>query len=271
MLKDDIEKLIREGYLWDYVRNGSAKPRNDQGEGGPPRDIRAIFDGLHFTSETRGPQNRCLRETKEEPITTTNSSDKRLVKQFRGEIDDITFSKRDAHHVHHPYCDALIIKSMIANNNNVHRMLVNNRCSVYILYFQAFERMRLKVSNLKPSPNLVYIFTGDSVVPLGVISLLMTLGEYPRQSCVIVDFLVIDQSSTFNAVLGRPSLRELRAIISIHHLLIKFPTPHGVGEVKETSRSQGSATTKPWKQPLNRGSFMSLINGLQVRDPSMTP
>ena len=103
----------------------------------------------------------------------------------------MTFSEKDASHVRHPYCDALVIKAMVANNN-VHRILVNNKSSVDILYFQAFERMGLKVSNLKPLPNPVYGFTGDSVFPLGVISLLMTLGEYPRQSCVMVDFLVID-------------------------------------------------------------------------------
>ena len=96
-------------------------------------------------------------------------------------------------------------------NNNVHRILVDNGSSVDILYFQAFERMGLKVSDLKPSPNPVYGFTRDSVVPLGVISLPMTMGEYPRQSCVMEDFLVIGQPSAFNAVLGRPSLKELRA------------------------------------------------------------
>ena len=48
----------------------------------------------------------------------------------------------------------------------------------------------------------------------------------------MADFLVIDQPSVFNAVLGRPSLRELRAITSIHHLLMKFPAPRGVGKVK---------------------------------------
>ena len=61
----------------------------------------------------------------------------------------------------------------------------------------------------------------------------MTLGEYLRQSCVMADFLVVDQPSAFNTVLGRPSLRELRAITSIYHLLMKFPMPHGVDEVKE--------------------------------------
>ena len=94
-------------------------------------------------------------------------------------MDDITFSERDAHHVRHPHYDALVIKEMIANNN-MHKILVDNRSSVDILYLQAFKRMGLKVSDLKPSPNLVYSFTGDSIVPLGVISLPMTLGEYPR-------------------------------------------------------------------------------------------
>ena len=64
--------------------------------------------------------------------------------------------------------------------------------------------MGLKVSDLKPSPYPIYDFTGDSVIPLGVISFPMTLGEYPRQSCVMVDFLVIDQPSAFNTVFERP-------------------------------------------------------------------
>ena len=56
MLKDEIEKLIREGYLRDYIRNGSAKPHNDQSEVGPPREIRTIFDRPYFAGETRGPK-----------------------------------------------------------------------------------------------------------------------------------------------------------------------------------------------------------------------
>ena len=94
-------------------------------------------------------------------------------------MDDVTFSEGDACHVRHPHYDTLVIEAMIANNN-VHMMLVDNGSSVDILYYQAFQRMGLKVSNLKHSPNPIYSFTGDSVIPLGVISLPMTLGEYPR-------------------------------------------------------------------------------------------
>ena len=146
-------------------------------------------------------------------------------------MDDITFSDRDARHVHHHYYDALVITAIVANNN-VHRILVDNESSIDILYYQALQRIGLKVSDLKPSPNPIYSFIGDSITPMGVISLPMTLGEYPRQSCVMADFLVIDQPSAFNAILRRLSLRELRAITSIYHLFMKFPTPNGMEEVK---------------------------------------
>ena len=133
----------------------------------------------HFTGETRGAQNGYVREAREGPLRNTDSLDKRPANLFRGEVDDVTFSERDTHHILHPHCNALVIKVMIANNN-VHRMLVDNRSSVDILYYQVFQRMGLKVSNLKPSPNPIYGFTGDFVIPLGVISLPMTFGEYPR-------------------------------------------------------------------------------------------
>ena len=92
--------------------------------------------------------------------------------------------------------------------------------------------MGLKTSDLRPSPNPIYGFTGDSVMPMGVITLPMTVGEYLRQSCVMTNFLVIDQPLAFNAVLYRLSLRALKAITSIYHLLMKFPTLNGVGRVR---------------------------------------
>ena len=147
------------------------------------------------------------------------------------ENDDITFKENDAHLVHQPHYDALVIKAMVANNN-VYRILVDNESSVDILYYQAFKRMGLRDSNLRPFPNPIYSFTGDSVVPVGVITLLLTVGEYPRKSYVMADFLVINQPSAFNVVLGRLSLRALKAITSIYHILMKFPTLNRVGQVR---------------------------------------
>ena len=57
--------------------------------------------------------------------------------------------------------------------------------------------MGLKNSDLKASPNPIYCFTRYSVTPMGVITLPMMVGEYPRESCVMADFLVIDQPLAF--------------------------------------------------------------------------
>ena len=161
MLKDEIKNLIRNGYLQDYVSDRKAKPRNDQNEVKPSREIRTIFGRLHFAGETRGAQNHYVRKAKEKPLTNIVSLNKRPAKQFREEVDNITFSDRDAHHIRHPHCDALVIMAMEANN--IHNILVDNGSSVDILYYQEFQKMGLKVNNLKPLSNPIYDFTGDSV------------------------------------------------------------------------------------------------------------
>ena len=45
-------------------------------------------------------------------------------------------------------------------------------------------------------------------------------------------FLVVDSSFAYNAILGHPTLNSLKAVTSTFHLMIKFPTKHGVGEVR---------------------------------------
>ena len=75
-------------------------------------------------------------------------------------------------------------------------------------------------------------FTGDKIYPVGIVTLLITIGTYPKQVSKIVDFLVVDYPSTYNAIIGRPMLNRLQAVTSTYHLLIKFPTEHGIGEVK---------------------------------------
>ena len=48
----------------------------------------------------------------------------------------------------------------------------------------------------------------------------------------MVDFLVVDRPFAYNAIIGRPGLNKLRAATSTYHLMMKFPTEEGVGEVK---------------------------------------
>ena len=47
-----------------------------------------------------------------------------------------------------------------------------------------------------------------------------------------MDFLVVKAPSAYNAILGRPGLNALQAVVSTYHLKLKFSTSQGVGEVK---------------------------------------
>ncbi|GAV85290.1 hypothetical protein CFOL_v3_28728 [Cephalotus follicularis] len=45
-------------------------------------------------------------------------------------------------------------------------------------------------------------------------------------------FLVVDKPNPYNAIIGRPGLNLMEAIVSTRHLLMKFPTRFGVGEAR---------------------------------------
>ena len=45
-------------------------------------------------------------------------------------------------------------------------------------------------------------------------------------------FLVVNCLSAYNAILGRSTLNSWKAVTSTYHLMIKFPTDYGVGELR---------------------------------------
>ena len=92
--------------------------------------------------------------------------------------------------------------------------------------------MRIGKEQLIPSNAPLIGFGGTRVHPLGVVTLLVTVGDYPQQITRDVTFLAVDCSSAYNAILGRPTLNSWKVVTSTYYLMIKFPTEYGVGEVR---------------------------------------
>ena len=75
-------------------------------------------------------------------------------------------------------------------------------------------------------------FRGTRVLPLKAITLSVTVGDYSQQIIQDVTFLVVNYSSAYNGILGRPTLNSWKAATSTYHLMIKFPTEYGIGELR---------------------------------------
>ncbi|XP_075675005.1 uncharacterized protein LOC142644236 [Castanea sativa] len=144
----------------------------------------------------------------------------------------IGFSEEDARHLHHPPDDALVV-SIRAGDYNMHRVLVDNGSSANILYYPAFQQMGIGRERLVPTNASLVGFGGTTVYPLGVVTLFVMVGDYPQQITKDVVFLVVDCSSTYNAILGRPTLNAWKTVTSTYHLMVKFLTEYGVGKLRE--------------------------------------
>ena len=147
----------------------------------------------------------------------------------------ITFSDSDLEGCQHPHDDPLVIRAIVAKKT-IHRVLVDNGSSADIVFASAFDKMGIGREKLEPVSTHMRGFSGEKVLHLGSIQLVLTLGDPPCQATTAVRFLVVDAPSAYNLLLGRPSLNDIKAIPSAYHMMIKFPTTSRVGMVRGDQR-----------------------------------
>ena len=143
----------------------------------------------------------------------------------------ITFTEDEAERIHHPYDDAIVI-TLLITDYTTRRVLVDNGSSADILYLLAFQQMRLGRDRLRPVNSPLVGFGGMKVQPVGTIILPVVVGAYPQQITKDVNFLMVDCSFSYNAIIERPTLNSWKAVTSTYHLSVKFPTDYGVGQVQ---------------------------------------
>ena len=107
----------------------------------------------------------------------------------------ISFTDEDAERIHHPHDDAIVITLLIADYTT-RRVLVDNGSSADILYYPAFQQIRLGQDQLRPVCSPLIGFGGMKVQPIGTITLLVVVRSYPHQITKEVNFLVVDCSTS---------------------------------------------------------------------------
>ena len=246
-LRKEIEYLIQRGYLRRFISPGSQTqgPAQNQNQAPaqqpPPRqtttphqqplgEIHVISGGFAGGGESSSARKAHLRS-----IRTIDMGEVQSVSKMPRVDTTITFSDSDLEGYQHPHDDPLVIRAIVANTT-VHRVLVDNGSSADIIFASAFDKMGIGREKLDPVNTHLRGFSGEKVLPLGSIQLVLTLGEPPCQATTTARFLIVDAPSAYNMLLGRPSLNAIKAIPSAYHLVIKFPTVNDVGMVRGDQR-----------------------------------
>lgn len=93
--------------------------------------------------------------------------------------------------------------------------------------------MNLGGEQLEPCHEAPLYGFGNQPVPIeGTITLNNLLRKAPYTVVKEAKFYVVRVDSPYNGILGRPALSLFQAVSSIPHLKLKFPTKHGVGEMR---------------------------------------
>ena len=78
--------------------------------------------------------------------------------------------------------------------------MVNDGSAADIFYLNVYKRTGLTDSDLNPTASPLYKFTRNHVVPKGTTKLTVMVGEQPRMSMVIINFLI--ELTTYQPSMG---------------------------------------------------------------------
>ena len=196
-LKEQIEWLVQNQYLKEYV--------DDQRRGGRRGDIRdnvaiMIMGGPTLTGDSNRSMKNYSRYSLKSVEVNFNIP---IPKKQRVQKVPIMFTEEDEEAVVHPHEDALVMKVVLAGQE-LNRAFVDGGSSIDILFKQTLDNLQIGDLRLDPVRTSLKGFGGAELIPLGLIDLPLTIGSSPLQKTVMVTWLVVDESSSYQVILGRP-------------------------------------------------------------------
>ncbi|XP_020227232.1 uncharacterized protein LOC109808591 [Cajanus cajan] len=246
-LKDKIENLIKQGKLHNFVdrpgssqsrsyqpryqdwcgQDSSDRPRREQSRSRERKDdsapshrrvINTIAGGFAGGGTTSSAQKRHLRA-----VRSINAIDRQPSRR----LPTITFTDADFQGIDPVQDDPMVI-SVEIHNCIVKKTLIDQGSSADILYWNTFKQLGISEKELIPYDDPLVGFAGERVSTKGYIKLFTRFCFDQQESREIqIKYIVVNANTSYNILLGQPSLNMLGAIVSTPHLAMKFPFDKG--------------------------------------------
>ncbi|GKV31526.1 hypothetical protein SLEP1_g40206 [Rubroshorea leprosula] len=283
-LRSELESLAQKGMLNEYIQRveqprfvreqgtqhqGVRNPPNRQGVGyqqappplpPPARVIHMITGGLEAGGLSSKQRKLYVREVKHQ-----NRAQKRKFDDAEWKNQPITFTSADLETVVTPHNDPLVT-SVTINNCEVQRVLVDTGSAPDIMYFHCFESLGIDPALLQRYDGPIYGFNNQPVPVEGVLTMNVAFVSGRSYVTPTVRFLVVKMASSFNVVIGRPTLTEIRAVVSQSHLCMKFPTPMGIATLRGNQEVARHCYITSITQPQKGKTQTPEINPKQIPD-----
>ncbi|XP_020426530.1 uncharacterized protein LOC109950809 [Prunus persica] len=261
--KAHLEELVREGHCTEKQAIQQIEDRDTAKE--PPQKVIRI--------------NTILADSEESGLT--NKEKKRKIKQatmisqvstsFSLAEDDpvIGFQKKDLIGLDLPHNDALVISIQITQAM-VDRVHADEGSAANILQLAVVQQMGLEAKINKSAKSLTG-FNGATTVTVGTID----LDVYSPPVISLQTFMVIDEVSPYNGILGRPWIGQINAITSATHQKIRYPIPRGgisqINSDQAMARKCSAHGLKKGKQtqflPVNQANLKGVEQAEKKADP----
>ncbi|GKD87094.1 reverse transcriptase domain-containing protein [Tanacetum coccineum] len=77
-------------------------------------------------------------------------------------------------------------------------------------------------------------FSGETIWPMGQLRLLVTIGDVDHSTKAWMNFMILRSLSSYNGIIGRPGIREIQAVPSTTHGMLKFLADRGIVTIRST-------------------------------------
>ncbi|XP_071918789.1 uncharacterized protein [Coffea arabica] len=105
-----------------------------------------------------------------------------------------------------------IVMEVITCKYKVKKVYIDNGSAIDVLYYKTFKELQLEDKQLIRVRTPLIGFASPPVRLEGMITLMVTVGVSPKCQTVPVNFAVVKAPSSYNMILGRPTLNALQAV-----------------------------------------------------------
>ncbi|KAG4974699.1 hypothetical protein JHK82_031595 [Glycine max] len=123
--------------------------------------------------------------------------------------------------------DDLVVISIIIANFMVSKVLIDQGNSTDILYWKTFQRLEVSPYTIHPHASPLLGFAVERVKNRGYVDVMTTFSQGKLSKSFTIRYLLVDADTSYFSLIGKKTLNELGAIVSMPHLKMKFPTLSG--------------------------------------------